>query len=277
MPGERFDYSGIPIGFYDSVLHGRNRIRRLWHLSKFERVLSTLPAGDHLSILDIGCFAGSFLSMIPESWFGRQLGVDILRSQIEYARVHYGTGFRQFLHIGRIAELADVDETFDCITLIEVIEHLDRSEAAALLREISRMLKPGGKLVLTTPNYASAWPLIELLLNRLSDVKYEEQHITKFRYYSIERELARIYPALSREFRVELKTTTHFVTPFLAGLSFHLAYRLSRLVPHSRWRLPFGSLVLLVASRAESVQAGAAMGPSRADDTLRLQHEITRS
>lgn len=259
MADQGFDYSGIPVGFYDSVLRSGNPVRRLWHLSKFERVLAALPAGEHhLSILDIGCFAGSFLSMIPESRFGRQLGVDILRSQIEYARVHYGTAFRQFRHVGNVRDLANIDETFDCITLIEVIEHLDRSEAGALLREISRKLKPGGKLVLTTPNYASAWPLIELLLNRLSDVKYEEQHITKFRYYSVERELERIYPALRDEFRWEVKTTTHFLTPFLAGLSFRLAYRLSRLVPHSRWRLPFGSLILLVASRAEDVPARAA-------------------
>jgi SAM-dependent methyltransferase len=184
--------------------------------------------------------------------------VDILRSQVEYAHVHYGTSFRRFLHVDSVAELASIDETFDCITLVEVIEHLDRAEAGMLLREISRKLKPGGKLVLTTPNYGSAWPVIELLLNRFSDVKYAEQHITRFRYRSVERELERIYPPLRDEFDVELKTTTHFVTPFLAWLSFRLAYRLSRLVPHRHWRLPFGSLILLVASRAERVPVRAA-------------------
>jgi len=39
------------------------------------------------------------------------------------------------------------------------------------------------------------------------------------------------------------------LTPFLAGLSFRAARFLSRLVPHNRWRLPFGNLVLLVARR----------------------------
>jgi SAM-dependent methyltransferase len=186
--------------------------------------------------------------------------VDILRTQIDYARAHYETEFRRFVHVPDIAALARLEETFDCVTLIEVIEHLERSEADALLREIARKLKPGGKLVLTTPNYASAWPLIEVLLNLVSEVKYEEQHITKFRYASIERELARIHPAFREEFEVELKTTTHFMTPFLAGISFRLAHRLSRLVPHRLWRLPFGSLVLLVATRkgAEPAAEGAA-------------------
>lgn len=42
-----------------------------------------------------------------------------------------------------------------------------------------------------------------------------------------------------------MKTTSHLLTPFLAALSFRLARYLSRLVPHSRWRFPFGDLILL--------------------------------
>ena len=94
-----------------------------------------------------------------------------------------------------------------------------------------------------------------MLLDRLSEVKYEEQHITRFNYFQIERQLAALYPDFSRQFTVELKTTTHFLTPFLAGLSFRAARFLSRLVPHQRWRLPFGNLVLLVARRKREAAA----------------------
>lgn len=249
MKGQGFDYGAIPIGFYDAVLRGGNPIRRLWHLSKFERVLSCLPRNAHQSLLDIGCFAGSFLSMVGSDRYERQLGVDVLPAQIEYARAHYGTDFRRFRHIAGIADLEAIDETFDCVTLIEVIEHLTPELAALLLEQIGRKLTPGGRLVLTTPNYASAWPLIERLLDRLSDVKYEEQHVTKFNFFAIERQLQRLYPPFADRFEVELKTTSHFLTPFLAGLSFRLAYRLSRLVPHRRWHHPFGNLILLVALR----------------------------
>lgn len=245
----RFDYSEIPVGFYDSVLHGENPIRRLWHLSKFERVLDCLPHGEHQSLLDIGCFAGSFLSMVPPGRFERQHGVDILGPQIEYARQHYGTEFRQFTHLGSITDLDSIDETFDCVTLIEVIEHLTAEEAGLLLARIARKLEAGGLLVLTTPNYASAWPVIEVLLDWFSDVKYEEQHITKLTYFRLVQQLQRLYPAFLDEFTVKAKTTSHFVTPFLAGLSFPLAHGLSRLVPHRLWRHPFGNLVLLVAIR----------------------------
>ena len=240
MGGTNYDYSGIPIGFYDAVLRGGNPVRRLWHLAKFERVLDCLPAREGGSLLDIGCFAGSCLSRVPQSQFGRQLGVDILGSQVEFARARYGTGFREFRQLPDLSGLESVRGTFDCITAIELIEHLTAAEVQALLREVARKLVPGGRLVITTPNYASFWPVLEMLLNRLSEVKYEEQHITRFNYFQIERQLAALYPDFSRQFTVELKTTTHFLTPFLAGLSFRAARFLSRLVPHQRWRLPFG-------------------------------------
>lgn len=249
MERSKFDYAEIPVGFYDSVLRDGNPVRRLWHLSKFERVLDCLPRDGNQTLLDIGCFAGSFLSMVPRERFARQLGVDILPPQIEYASSRYGTEFRRFRHIAGIGGLETIDETFDCVTLIEVIEHLTPEEAGHLLGQIARKLKPGGQLVLTTPNYASAWPLIEWLVNRLSTVKYQEQHITKFDFFAIERQIQRLYPVFFDEFEMVLKTTSHFLTPFLAGLSFPLAHRLSRMVPHRHWHFPFGSLVLLVVSR----------------------------
>ena len=246
----RFNYDGIPKGYYDAVLRQGNPIRRLWHVSKFERVLDYLPERPNQSILDIGCFAGTFLSLVPEHRFARQVGVDILPDQIAYANANYGTSFREFRHIKSIRDLSGVKEKFDCVTLIEVIEHLHPYEIRALMDGIVDLLHPGGKLVLTTPNYASAWPLIEVILNKVSDVSYEEQHITKFTYFGFEKKLAKIYPDLFLYFNaVDFKTTTHFVTPFLAGMSFDVARGLSRVVPHQKWTHPFGNLVLMVLTR----------------------------
>jgi SAM-dependent methyltransferase len=248
-PGSSFDYTSIPAGHYDRVAREGSRIRRLWHLSKFERVLDYLPRRSGQSLLDVGCFAGTFLSMAGPQRFSRQVGVDVLPAQVAYAKAHYGAPFRRFQHVQSIAHLRDLDERFDCATVIEVVEHLTPDEIRALLHHLARLLAPGGKLVLTSPNYLSAWPILERILNRVGDVSYEEQHITRFTFFDVERQLAGIYPGLWSEFELDLKTTTHFVTPFLAGLSFELAHRLSRAVPHSRWRLPFGCLVLAAFTR----------------------------
>lgn len=251
-PGHpRFNYDGIPRGYYDRILRGGNPIRRLWHVSKFERVLDYLPDRRSQSILDIGCFAGTFLSLCLEDRFSRQVGVDILPEQIAYANANYGRSFREFRHVPSLADLhTRVTERFDCISLIEVIEHLTQDEIRTLFDLIVDRLEPGGKLVLTTPNYASAWPAIELLLNRVSDVSYEEQHITKFTFFNMEKRLAAIYPDFWLYFNtLDFKTTTHLVTPFLAGISFDMARRLSRVVPHQSWRQPFGNLILMVLTR----------------------------
>ena len=61
--------------------------------------------------------------------------------------------------------------------MIELIEHLPPADARRLLAEARGMLSPQGRLVVTTPNYRSLWPLIEWGLNRVSRVSYEQQRI----------------------------------------------------------------------------------------------------
>jgi 2-polyprenyl-3-methyl-5-hydroxy-6-metoxy-1,4-benzoquinol methylase len=241
-----FNYEGIPVGYYDEIMRGQSGVRRLWHVSKFERVLDYLPPEDGGSILDIGCFAGTFLSMVPRYRFERQLGVDILKDQIAYATHHHGTAFREFRYVPNVAELKKLPGPFNCITNIEVIEHLEAAEARQLLEGVNELLAPNGTFIMTTPNYTSTWPLLEVVLNKVSEVSYQEQHITKFTFFGFERELERIWPEVWSHFDLDVKTTTHFITPFLGGLSFEIARGLSRVVPHAKWRHPFGNLILAV-------------------------------
>jgi len=240
-----FDYDAFPAGYYQQVAESGSPVRRAWHLQKFERVIVCLPTTPGQSILDIGCFAGTFLSLLPEARFSRQVGVDILEKQIAYADQRFGTAYRSFRCIRHIADLAQIGETFDCITLIEVIEHLDEATIRELFRQVDGLLRINGQLVLSTPNYASCWPLLEIVINRLSDVSYKEQHVTKFNYFTCASRLRRISPELAEHFRLTLETTSHFFSPFLACISFEGAMRLSRLFPHKLWKNPLGNLILL--------------------------------
>ena len=64
-------------------------------------------------------------------------------------------------------------------------DRADRAPSDELARETLgdavRRLRPGGRLVLTTPDYGSAWPLVERVVDRLGDVEYYVQHVNKFR------------------------------------------------------------------------------------------------
>ena len=67
------------------------------------------------------------------------------------------------------------DNSFDIVLLIEVIEHLRMSPYQAL-REIWRILRPGGVLVLTTPNVARFVNILKLLVGRNIVQEFHDDH-----------------------------------------------------------------------------------------------------
>ena len=107
------------------------------------------------------------------------VGVDITQPQIDYAREVYGAPNRSF-YACALQELPEEIEPFDAVTAVELIEHLPPDLLEDTLRSAMGRLRPGGRLVLTTPNYHSAWPLVERIVDRVGDVEYYVQHINRF-------------------------------------------------------------------------------------------------
>lgn len=244
-----FDYSSIPLGYYDKIANERKGIRSFWHFLKFQRIvdyISNIPG--LTSIIDYGCFGGTFLGMLDNKKFKTQVGLDILPDQIEYANQNYKTDFRNFYLIDDFNKL-DAKAQTDVITIVEVIEHLESQQIKEILDFANDTLTKDGKLIITTPNYASLWPVLEVILNKVSDVNYEEQHISRFTYFNIEKKLREINPEFSKNFNLEFKTTSHFFTPFIAGLSFNTAEKISKLSPHNKWQFPFGNIIMICFSK----------------------------
>ncbi|MDR1389151.1 MAG: methyltransferase domain-containing protein [Treponema sp.] len=108
-----------------------------------------LPAGKP-RLLDIGCAYGPFLAAAFEAGFD-PLGIDPAREAVDYVKNTLGLpALHGFFPLPADREQSFQNESFDVITMWFVIEHLTRPDQA--LREIHRLLKPGGVFAFSTPS-----------------------------------------------------------------------------------------------------------------------------
>ena len=232
---------GIPAGYYDEIYRVGSGIQYWWHHLKFSAVENAVPTSDRW--LDIGCGPGTFLGNFK---VGRgSIGLDFSAPQIEYANQIYGNTNLSF-ETSSLDELIARGEKFDAISIIEVIEHLPYSTVDQLLEQMSQLLKPSGHLILTTPNYRSLWPLIELAVNARSRVSYKDQHINKYTPGKLQRQLSHL-------FDTRLNTIVG-LAPFLAAISDKLvspANDVGTLCRH----FGVGNLIL-ATGRLKSIKAG---------------------
>lgn len=96
-------------------------------------------------LLDIGCGYGFFLET------AKQNNWDVTGVEITDDAVKACTSKGLRMHHGTLETAHFQDETFDVIVLIETIEHVIQPEK--LITEIHRVLRPGGLVYLTTPNF----------------------------------------------------------------------------------------------------------------------------
>jgi SAM-dependent methyltransferase len=112
----------------------------------FIRPLLERAAGGRsaLRVLDAGCGTGNNLSMVGE--FGRAYGFDLTWRGLGYARAAGHPRIAQ----ATILAIPFADGAFDLVTSFDVLACLSAADGVNALREIHRVLKPGGALVLNT-------------------------------------------------------------------------------------------------------------------------------
>lgn len=136
---------------------------RAWSPSHFDlmrarrlrQLLSRRPAGP---LLDVGCWDGQFITHVVADQ--RVVGVDVSHSALIRARASGVIPVRAQTEVG----LPFIKESFATVVAAEIIEHVFDTEA--LVRELVRIVKPRGWLVITTPNLVALSGRAQFVLGR---------------------------------------------------------------------------------------------------------------
>lgn len=133
------------------VFLDRSRARRMF-----------IQAREPGTLLDIGCGDGKFLSLMARRGW-RVAGVDFDAEAVSHARNTYGLD----VEVGTARSCVAKGAKYDIVTASHVIEHV--AEPNQFLLQCRQLLRPGGRLILRTPNaeslghriYADAWRGLE--------------------------------------------------------------------------------------------------------------------
>jgi len=141
-----------------------------------------------LTVLDYGCGTGDYITFPLARAGYKVFGVDIHEPSILEARRRYALPNLTF-RTGYVQDLLIEGLSFDVIVCSEVLEHLHNP--SELLASLRRLLRPGGALIITTPNGYGSFEILRLL----------ERAFTRIGVHQGLRWVFHKVPQLSRRFR----------------------------------------------------------------------------
>jgi ubiquinone/menaquinone biosynthesis C-methylase UbiE len=150
----RFYSNPKPATMNDQNLVSRRRFA-------LEMIEAKVSPGPDVNVLDIGCGTGHLAAELMRRGYAA-FGVDLSSAMVDYAREHYDADrFR----VGDIERIPFPDDTFDAVMCLGVMEYLEKDEPA--LREMWRVLKPGGHAVITTPSSICPFFYVDMAFRRM--------------------------------------------------------------------------------------------------------------
>jgi len=168
-------------------------------------------------ILDVGCGTGANLQMLSQ--FGAAEGVDVSSEALEFCRARGLARVKQ----GAAETLPYEDASFDLVTGLDVVEHLDDDLSG--LREMHRVLRPGGRALLFVPAFMFLWGVQD-------DISHHRRRYTL-------RELKQKVTEAGLSIERATYANISFFLPILIG---RLLMRLTRIRPASENNITIGAL-----------------------------------
>ena len=231
----------INVGYYDKIVKiGVNKkrgARAYWHITTLKTVQTFLSR--NLIHLDYACGPGTLIGKYSNSI---STGVDISKKQIDYAKKYYFEKGDFFTTDN--FDFEDQVSSFDIITVLGLIEFLEKDEIKELLVKLNKSLENKGKIVLTTPNFAGIMKILEFIQNRAGLVDYQEQHVSKFSKLKLEDFLNK-----QNLFNYEIYKFLNFSFVF-SIFSHNFAWKIENLI-NKMFKNYFGSLFIVILTKKE--------------------------
>lgn len=131
--------------FYDEIYY-RNATSSHEPSLHLKRLARRLNVRDGEEVLDIACGTGEWLSVVHRLG-ARVTGLDISSRAVDLCRVRISDGR---FDVGHAETLPYGERAFDLVTCLGSLEHFVDQPAA--IREMRRVLKPGGRILILVPN-----------------------------------------------------------------------------------------------------------------------------
>jgi len=202
-------------------------------------------------LLDLGCGTGGNAALLKE--FGEIIGADSSPTALKIAQK---ADFSKLIAIHNEARLPFENNTFDCVTLLDVLEHIENDDDA--ISECRRVLKPGGSLILTVPAYQWLFSGHDEALNHKR--RYLMKNLTKqisgagFRIYFKSYAITFLFPIMAlyrfieRIFKRKQKAS-YVMFPKLINNFFVVLLKIEALAFKIGASFPFGTSIIIYAKK----------------------------
>jgi SAM-dependent methyltransferase len=135
-------------------------------------LLSLLPADKNAAILEAGCGGGRLLFYLEKQGYQHLHGFDYVQKMVQYAseQARLNGSTAQFSHQA-LPDLSNYPSgSFDaCLCMQQLLSFVPHADIPASLREIHRVLRPGGCIMGVTLHYGGLWysPLLSVILKTI--------------------------------------------------------------------------------------------------------------
>lgn len=110
----------------------------------------------NVAILDVACGGGKLLHFFKSRGYTDLQGVDVSPEQVALSK----QVTENITEANAIDYLVEKQDSYDLITCLDIIEHFQKSEVLEFLDASYGALKPGGRIILQTPNAESPWGMM---------------------------------------------------------------------------------------------------------------------